>query len=110
MPRRDLEKNREYQRKWWQANKETQKERVKENTRKFKEKVAALKMFPCMDCGFTPVHHSQMDWDHIQGDKLSNVSQLSQLGSLSKVLEEVSKCELVCANCHRLRTATRNGR
>lgn len=107
MPRIDPEKNRSYFKKWWEANKDTQKMRVRRNQKRFKQEVAALKMHPCLDCGFVPVDACQMDWDHVDGVKVNGVSQLVALGSMSRVLDEISKCELVCANCHRLRTKTR---
>jgi len=46
-----------------------------------------------------------MHWDHRPGtDKLGDVSNL--LGRLCKqrVLDEIAKCDLVCANCHAVRT------
>lgn len=65
------------------------------------------KSVPCADCGasWPPV---AMDLDHVNGDKVANVSRL--VGSAYKldlILAELLKCEVVCACCHRLRTAAR---
>lgn len=60
-----------------------------------------LKSTPCVDCGGV-FHYSQMDFDHL-GEKLAPVSRLTGV-SLGDMLLEVGKCELVCANCHRIRT------
>lgn len=109
MTRTSLEKNREYQRKWWAANKETQRERIRANNAKFRKEMQALKLKPCIDCGFQPVVSGQMEWDHIGNDKVANVSQMINNGNRKKILEEIAKCELVCRNCHALRTATRLG-
>lgn len=68
--------------------------------------VAELKRAPCADCRRTldPVC---MDFDHRPGTKkLGSVSSLIWAG-LQVVLREIAKCDLVCANCHRLRTHTR---
>lgn len=107
MPRKDQQKNREYQRKWWQANKEIQKQRVAANTSKFRKEIQSLKMLPCKDCAFVPQVSGQMEWDHVVGKKISDVSRLTLTGNRQKVLEEISKCELVCRNCHALRTSIR---
>ena len=68
--------------------------------------VNELKKAPCSDCGgrFEPCC---MDFDHLPGaDKLMEVSALR--GSTREKLEaEIAKCELVCANCHRIRTRDR---
>ena|ERR1035437_3605597 len=66
--------------------------------------LAALKAAPCMDCGmvFPP---ECMDFDHVRGEKLFNVGEFRF--TMSVLLEEIAKCELVCANCHRIRTAAR---
>jgi hypothetical protein len=49
-----------------------------------------------------------MDFDHVRGDKLLNVSRLRN-GRLAwwRLLAELKKCEVVCANCHRIRTKLR---
>ena len=62
----------------------------------------------CTDCGrvFPP---AAMQWDHIPGtEKVADVSALrNQPREL--ILAEIAKCELVCVNCHTLRTARRAG-
>lgn len=62
---------------------------------------------PCVDCGkyFPPV---AMDFDHVRG-KTKNISGMVHSGKydLADVLEELKLCELVCANCHRIRTHKR---
>lgn len=48
-----------------------------------------------------------MQWDHLPGqEKLGEISRLST-GARAVILREIAKCELVCANCHALRTARR---
>jgi len=48
-----------------------------------------------------------MDFDHVSGEKVMNIAQLSRLSSPASLLSEIKKCELVCANCHRIRTSSR---
>jgi hypothetical protein len=61
---------------------------------------------PCTDCkNFFP--HYVMQWDHLS-DKLYDVSRAVQDGLSIKTIEaEIAKCELVCANCHCVRTHNR---
>jgi hypothetical protein len=70
-----------------------------------KEYVARIKAQPCADCRKTypPLC---MDLDHVRGVKHRKLSALSTASK--KVLDaEVSKCEVVCANCHQIRTEAR---
>jgi hypothetical protein len=46
-----------------------------------------------------------MDFDHLSGaEKDTDVSRLVKYASMSKVADEIAKCELVCVLCHRNRT------
>ena len=46
-----------------------------------------------------------MDLDHRDpSTKLYAPAKLITLGSMKKAIEEVAKCDVVCANCHRERT------
>jgi hypothetical protein len=59
---------------------------------------------PCADCGRSYPPYV-MDFDHVRGEKVANVSVLVAGGaSRRRVLAEIAKCEVVCANCHRERT------
>lgn len=62
-----------------------------------------LKAAPCTDCNQS-FPYFVMDFDHLR-DKSCNVSEYR--GSTRKLLKEIEKCELVCANCHRIRTQQR---
>jgi hypothetical protein len=62
----------------------------------------------CRDCGYR-AHPAALDFDHVRGDKVANVSVLVNRGfPAAAVRDEVAKCDVVCANCHRVRTATRH--
>jgi hypothetical protein len=67
-----------------------------------------LKENPCSDCGITDIR--VLEFDHIpgQGKKLFNIMSSLSSTSLSRLVSEVAKCEVVCANCHRIRTMTRS--
>ncbi len=62
----------------------------------------------CSDCGFLGKDYPEvLDFDHLR-DKKFNISEFKHHTSgFSKVKEEIEKCELVCANCHRIRTVKR---
>lgn len=60
---------------------------------------------PCVDCKQT-FPAICMDFDHLN-DKFKNISQMLQKYSVKRIFQEVSKCEIVCSNCHRIRTHDR---
>lgn len=62
---------------------------------------------PCADCRKKYPHYV-MDFDHVRGKKLHNVADIVRSNhSRKKVWDEIAKCDLVCANCHRARTHKR---
>lgn len=64
---------------------------------------------PCADCGgsFPP---ECMDFDHVRGRKEFEIGKSNF--PVERLAAEIAKCEVVCANCHRIRTKARqqNGR
>ena len=64
-----------------------------------------LKTKPCVDCGKC-FHPCAMDFDHVRDNKATDVSRLMDRNR-KVILDEIAKCDLVCANCHRLRTYIR---
>lgn len=52
-----------------------------------------------------------MTFDHLPGTaKRSEISTLLYSGYRRVLLDEIAKCELVCANCHAVRTFFRHGK
>ena len=69
--------------------------------------VEYLREHPCVDCGEGDI--VVLEFDH-QRDKVLDISVLSREGySLDRIRQEIAKCEVVCANCHRRRTAKQFG-
>lgn len=90
----------------YQDNKDAYKKRAKDRDKKLRAELAVYKeSHPCADCKqFYPSY--VMDFDHLR-DKKFGVSQKFTRFSADEVWEEIAKCELVCANCHRIRTHVR---
>jgi hypothetical protein len=61
---------------------------------------------PCADCGEDNI--LTLEFDHVIGDKFSGVTVLAWKGRTWEIIQaEIDKCEVVCANCHSIRTAER---
>lgn len=64
----------------------------------------------CMDCGYR-LHHVALDFDHRDGEtKEFTIAQAIGTCKWERILKEVEKCDVVCANCHRIRTHIRKER
>jgi hypothetical protein len=84
---------------------EAQRKRAR-NQKRMRQLIDFLRANPCVDCGESdPL---VLEFDHL-GNKRFNISQGFSGRNWQSVLEEMAKCEVVCANCHRRRTAHRRG-
>lgn len=74
----------------------------------FRGFVDSFKNVRCADCDhkFPTVC---MDFDHVRGEKLYEVSDMKG-HSQETIQKEIDKCDVVCSNCHRIRTHNRLGR
>jgi hypothetical protein len=60
----------------------------------------------CADCGYND-HPAALDFDHRPGTtKVRDIKHGNTLG-WQALMDEVAKCDVVCANCHRIRTFNR---
>jgi transcription elongation factor Elf1 len=93
-----------YQR-YYYKNREKEKQRTKKRTEKLKTWFKDYKKnFECEECG--EEHHACLDFHHI-GEKEIGVAELVTRRNTSKerIKEEVKKCKVLCANCHRKKHA-----
>lgn len=77
-----------------------QRNRVRRIARKRVYILDYLRSHACVDCGETdPI---VLEFDHVRGEKRFRVSAMmvSWL-SIDRMIEEISKCDIRCANCHR---------
>lgn len=107
------EKRAEYNREYHAKNKAAQYVRVRRNKLKTvadnQQRVGAyLSEHPCVDCGEADI--VVLEFDHVRGDKVRNISEMVVRGwSMKTIQEEIDKCDVRCANCHRRATAARGG-
>lgn len=92
---------------WYPRNKAKHMVAVRKVKRRLTEETRVIKLTKgCMDCGYNS-HAEALDFDH--RDKRNK--QFSIGGgtgfSRAKILAEMKKCDVVCANCHRIRTKQR---
>lgn len=72
-----------------------------------REEVHAYKLSQgCTDCGYK-AHASALDFDHMPGHKKLFTIGARPHSRPEAIWAEIAKCEVVCANCHRVRTWNR---
>lgn len=92
-------------RKHYLKNKDLYIQRAKHNKERMRDYVRSKKAKPCMDCGIMYPYYV-MQFDHID-EKQYNIATLVNYNNRDKIDEEISRCEIVCANCHAERTHQR---
>ena len=63
--------------------------------------ITDLKKVPCVRCK-KRYPSVCMDFDHVRGKKEFQISDRYSSYSLKRLLVEIAKCQVVCANCHRI--------
>ena len=90
---------------YYQRNRAMEIARVRVRQAGTVEMLRDLRRVPCADCGGKFEPH-QMDFDHRDpSTKSFNVmTGRAMLMSTRRLMDEVAKCDIVCANCHRVKT------
>jgi hypothetical protein len=94
---------------WYNRNKVKQYAKIKARQKRYSKELRSISVElkqrnGCVSCGIKD--HRVLDWHH--KDKLSkqfeisNIYAKSRLVSKKRLLAEIAKCELLCANCHRI--------
>jgi hypothetical protein len=109
----NTEFRRAYNREWYAKNNKAVRAKNKHyddiRRTKRREELDKLKSVPCAECEkrFDPV---AMDFDHVRGKKSFTIGKASLDRHWDLVLKEIEKCEVVCSNCHRIRTKQRRAK
>ena len=104
----DKERNRQRKAEWYKENKEVQYARIKANQKKIKEWIYNYKKDKkCLRCKFdNPLalefHHRDPSQKTVE---ISKIYYLKGWG-LERIKQEIEKCDLICANCHRIEHLT----
>lgn len=104
----------EHNRTYYSLNSEKQRKQIKEAQAiriraNYQKLWGILSKAVCTDCANSDPR--VLEFDHLPGhEKLHEISKLLSGGySWATIEDEIKKCEVVCANCHRIRTIERAG-
>lgn len=114
MPHKDPERAKEHHSRymrevWYPKNKEKHLSYVRRNKQRVRTFIEEYKRSrSCTDCGFSGNEFPYvLDFDHLNSGltkKFTIGSWSHSVLSIEAIEKEIEKCELVCANCHRIRT------
>lgn len=106
--------NKERSRAYYKRNPELHRKNVRRNNLRYladinQKMVDYLNEHPCVDCGETDI--LVLEFDHLDpSTKVINVGEARRLNwTWERILQEIAKCEVVCANDHKRRTARQFG-
>lgn len=91
-----------YNKGWYNRNKESRIKNIANRKKEIQEFIRNYKgEFSCEICGES--HPACLVFHHIDDNKKEyDVSTMGKLGlSKEKIAREISKCKILCANCHR---------
>lgn len=99
---------RENDKRYYRKNKERMKDQIKEAKENRKslvlEKVVEyLKENPCLHC--SEINPIVLEFDHLHSKEYNVSTMISEGFGWEKVKKEIDKCQVLCANCHRIKTA-----
>lgn len=111
MPSNDPNYQKNYIRKHYQENKDYYKEKNRKRRAELRPKRKAIiarykVMKGCVDCGYNSHPHA-LDFDHLRDKEFLISKAVGNMTAWSRIKAEIAKCEVRCANCHRIKTKER---
>ena len=105
MPYKDKERrkayNKSYGMKWYHKHREKILQRTKAHVQRHREKWWEFKStLKCEKCGFS--HPAAIDFHHPEARGDTKVSKYISHKQWKRAYEEAAKCQILCANCHRI--------
>ncbi len=98
---KDKEKQREYQRQWHIRHKESSGDRQRRRRREARELMNSYKQ-ECIRCGYSKCKGA-LEFHHRDSrTKLGGITEIvHRLWKAERIIAEIAKCDVLCANCHR---------
>ena len=95
-------KQKTYANTYYEKNKAKVLATTKASVKKYKEQWRSFKAtLSCVKCGQN--HPATLDFHHIDSStKEASVNKLIKYRAFKRAMEEVKKCVVLCANCHRI--------
>lgn len=85
----------------------TKKQSTRDFQRKRREQLNSYKLTQgCSLCGYNK-HPAALVFDHIEGEKSFDIASRTTV-SMERLMEEIAKCRILCANCHQEVTSLHN--
>jgi hypothetical protein len=98
---KNAEKQKQFQKDHYVKYKDKYIERLYRRRLENKEYINSLKANGCKLCGYVKCYAS-LEFHHLdKNEKDRTIAKAVDDFSLKRLIEEISKCILVCANCHR---------
>lgn len=105
----DAEEKKAYMRNYRAVNKEklTAQNRIKVQERRLRNKQRAIEYLggKCIDCGLKSEYRGVYDFHHVNPEEKDSDPGSLLHYSWARIVAELDKCVLLCANCHRIRHA-----
>ena len=102
--------HKKYLKKHYEENSKYYKNKARVHTKRYQKKarqvIYEFKLGnPCVQCGEGDPR--VLEFNHVDpSNKSHNVAEMVKAGySVTSILKEVEKCEVLCANCHRIQTS-----
>lgn len=94
--------HREYRKSHYESNKSKYISKAADCRQRYRQEfLDFIKTKSCVDCGNDDWR--VLEFDH-QRDKSFNICEKKGQRTLKSLMSEIEKCEIVCANCHRIRS------
>ena len=93
---------REYMREYARTHSDKWAENARKQRARRRAVIHAAKDTPCVDCGVKYPPYV-MDLHHVRGTKTMTLGEVG-CTSLARIQIEITKCIVLCSNCHRSRT------
>lgn len=104
MTYRNPEDCRAYHKKHYKMNRIQEVRKNKRNRDSTREYINQYRIDkPCTDCN-QKLSYWQLEFDHVRGEKVYNVCSMPGQFGIDKIKDEIAKCDIVCVNCHAMRT------